>query len=87
MKAILSLFTYFVFDEKVKIIIIWNITLLALTYPLNVTLPGRETKDSLNWAGLSKSNVSFRHFIILSLKFNSVSYLHLLRRKYKFQWE
>ena len=35
MKVLLSLFTYFVFDQKVKIIIILNITLLAFTYPLN----------------------------------------------------
>ena len=75
MKVTIAVSTYFVFDEKVKIIIIWNITLLAFTYPLNVTLTGRETKDSLYWAGSSRSNVSFRHFIILSLKLNSVSYI------------
>ena len=59
--------------SDIKIIIIWNITLLAFTYPLNMTLTGRETKDSPNWAGSSRSNVSVRHFIILSLKLNSVN--------------
>ena len=38
MKVILSLFTYFVFDEEVKIIIIRYITLLAFTYPLNFSM-------------------------------------------------